>query len=49
MTGPLFLIAGLLSLLSELLSFRLPDLLFNLILLCGVAIAFLIERRFART
>jgi hypothetical protein len=49
MTGPLFLIAGLLSLLSELLSFRLPDLLFYLVLLCGVAIAFLLERRFART
>ena len=47
-TGPLFLIAGLLSLLSELLTFRFPDLLFNLILLCGVAIAFFIEWRSAR-
>ncbi len=47
-TGPLLLIAGTLSLLSELLTFRFSDLLFNLILLCGVAIAFFIEWRFAR-
>jgi hypothetical protein len=47
-TGPLFLIVGLLSLLSELLAFRFPGLLFNLILLFGVAIAFLIEWRFSR-
>jgi hypothetical protein len=47
-TGPLFLIAGLLSLLSELLRLRFPELLSNVILVCGVAIAFLIEWRLGR-
>ncbi len=44
-TGPLFLIAGLLSLLSELSIIRFPDHLLWPILSCGVAIAFFIEWR----
>jgi signal transduction histidine kinase len=45
LTGPLFLILGLLSLLSELQVIPFPDLLFWSILVLGVSMAFFLEWR----